>query len=40
VAALMGWLGGRLRRIQTGYVQSYALGIILGAVIIIIFLMR
>jgi NADH-quinone oxidoreductase subunit L len=40
VAALMGWLGSMLRRIQTGYVQSYALGIILGAVIIIIFLMR
>jgi NADH-quinone oxidoreductase subunit L len=40
VAALMGWLGSILRRIQTGYVQSYALGIILGAVIIIIFLMR
>jgi NADH-quinone oxidoreductase subunit L len=40
VAELMGWLGDMLRRIQTGYVQSYALGIILGAVIIIIFLIR
>ncbi len=40
VAQLMGRLGSILRRIQTGYVQSYALGIILGAVIIIIFLMR
>ena len=40
VAALLGWLGGMLRRIQTGSVQSYALGIILGAVIIIIFLIR
>jgi NADH-quinone oxidoreductase subunit L len=40
VAALMGWLGDTLRRIQTGNVQSYALGIILGAVIVIIFLIR
>jgi NADH-quinone oxidoreductase subunit L len=40
VAALMGWLGSILRRIQTGSVQNYALGIILGAVIIIIFLIR
>jgi NADH-quinone oxidoreductase subunit L len=40
VAALMGRLGGMLRRIQTGSVQNYALGIILGAVIIIIFLIR
>jgi NADH-quinone oxidoreductase subunit L len=40
VAELMAWLGSVLRRIQTGYVQSYALGIILGAVIIIIFLIR
>jgi len=40
VADLMLWLGSVLRRIQTGYVQSYALGIILGAVIIIIFLIR
>ena len=40
VADLMLWLGGVLRRIQTGRVQGYALGIILGAVIIIIFLIR
>jgi NADH-quinone oxidoreductase subunit L len=40
VAALMGWLGGMMRRLQTGSVQNYALGIILGAVIIIIFLIR
>jgi NADH-quinone oxidoreductase subunit L len=40
VADLMGWLGSMLRRIQTGSVQSYALGIVLGAVIVIIFLIR
>jgi NADH-quinone oxidoreductase subunit L len=40
VAGLMLWLGRVLRRIQTGRVQGYALGIILGAVIIIIFLIR
>jgi NADH-quinone oxidoreductase subunit L len=40
VARLMLWLGRVLRKIQTGRVQGYALGIILGAVIIIIFLMR
>jgi NADH-quinone oxidoreductase subunit L len=40
VGKLMLWLGRVLRRIQTGRVQGYALGIILGAVAIIIFLMR
>jgi len=40
VADLMLWLGRVLRRIQTGRVQGYALGIILGAVIIIAFLIR
>jgi NADH-quinone oxidoreductase subunit L len=40
VADVMLWLGGILRRIQTGRVQGYALGIILGAVIIIVFLIR
>jgi NADH-quinone oxidoreductase subunit L len=40
VAELMAWLGSVLRKIQTGYVQSYVVGIILGAVIIILFLIR
>ena len=40
VARLMLWLGRVLRRIQTGHVQGYALGIILGAVILIILLIR
>jgi NADH-quinone oxidoreductase subunit L len=40
VARLMLWLGRVLRRIQTGNVQGYALGIIVGAVILIIFLIR
>jgi NADH-quinone oxidoreductase subunit L len=40
VARLTLWLGGILRKIQTGRVQGYAVGIIVGAVIIIIFLIR
>jgi NADH-quinone oxidoreductase subunit L len=38
-AAVMQRAGGRLRRIETGYVQEYALGIILGAIIVIGYLM-
>ncbi len=40
LAGLMLWFARVLRRIQTGRIQGYALGIILGAVIIIIFLIR
>jgi hypothetical protein len=40
VGRLMLGLGGALRRIQTGRVQGYALGIVLGAVIIVLFLIR
>jgi NADH-quinone oxidoreductase subunit L len=40
VGRLMLRLGGALRRIQTGRVQGYALGIVLGAVIIVLFLIR
>jgi NADH-quinone oxidoreductase subunit L len=40
VARLMLWLGGVLRRIQTGRVQAYALGVILGAVVIMLILIR
>ncbi|OGP94131.1 MAG: NADH-quinone oxidoreductase subunit L [Deltaproteobacteria bacterium RBG_16_54_18] len=40
VARLMLGIAGVLRRIQSGRVQGYALGIILGAVIIILFLIR
>jgi NADH-quinone oxidoreductase subunit L len=34
-AALMGGSSGRLRRVQTGYVRSYALGIAGGAVLLV-----
>ncbi len=35
VAALMGWAGGVLRKIQAGYVQGYAFAMIVGAIIVI-----
>ncbi len=34
-AGTMKWIGSGLRRIQTGFVQEYALGIIVGAIIVI-----
>ncbi len=40
VAGLMLWCGKILRKIQTGRVQGYALGIVLGAVVVIIFLIK
>jgi NADH-quinone oxidoreductase subunit L len=39
VGAFMLWGGDILRRIQSGQVQGYALGIIVGAVVVIIYLM-
>jgi len=33
------WAGSRLRRIETGYVQEYAFGIIVGAIIVVGYLM-
>lgn len=39
VAAVMRVLGGGLRLLQTGFVQDYALGIVLGAVIVMLFLL-
>ena len=35
VANLMSTSGDRLRKIQTGYVRNYALGIIGGAVVLV-----
>ncbi len=40
VAGFMLWGGRVLRAIQSGRVQGYALGMIVGAVVVIIFLMR
>jgi len=40
VGGLMLWWGRILRKIQTGQVQSYALGMLVGAVVIIILLIR
>lgn len=39
VADLMGWCSAQLRKVQTGSVKGYALGIILGAVVIIFLLL-
>jgi NADH-quinone oxidoreductase subunit L len=39
LAALIGGTSGRLRRVQTGFVRSYALGILGGAVVLAGFLM-
>jgi len=38
VATLVRESGGRLRRVQTGLVRNYALGVVLGAVALLIFL--
>jgi NADH-quinone oxidoreductase subunit L len=35
VAALLGWAGSLLRRVQSGYVQGYAFAMIVGAIIVI-----
>ena len=33
-ATTVGWLSSHLRKLETGYVQSYALAIFLGAVLV------
>jgi len=40
IGALFLWLGRRLRRIQTGEVQGYALGILVGAVVVVVYLFK
>jgi NADH-quinone oxidoreductase subunit L len=35
VAAIVRWLGGGLRRVQTGFVRSYALGVAAGVVVVL-----
>ncbi len=35
VGGIVRWCGARLRRVQTGYVRQYALGIVVGTVLII-----
>ena len=35
LAALIGGSSGRLRRLQTGFVRSYALGMLIGAVLLV-----
>jgi NADH-quinone oxidoreductase subunit L len=38
VATLVRDAGGRLRRVQTGLVRNYALGVVIGAVALLVFL--
>jgi len=35
VAALMGGTSGRMRKVQTGFVRSYALSMLVGAVLLV-----
>jgi len=35
VGALLQWIGGGLRKFETGFVQQYAFGMILGAIIVV-----
>ncbi len=39
VAGLTGWLGNSLRRVQTGYVRNYAFTILVGAIVLLIWLL-
>ena len=39
LAALFGGLSGRLRRVQTGFVRSYALSMVFGAALVVVALL-
>lgn len=39
VAGLTGWIGNSLRRVQTGYVRNYAFTILVGAIVLLIWLL-
>jgi NADH-quinone oxidoreductase subunit L len=39
VGRLIGWFSGRLRRVQTGYVRTYAIGLLLGVVAVLVILL-
>ncbi len=34
-AAVVSWMGGRLRHLQTGYVRNYALEIAVGTILLV-----
>jgi NADH-quinone oxidoreductase subunit L len=36
---LVAWASGRLRRVQTGYVRTYAITLLLGVVFVIIIIL-
>jgi len=37
VARIVGWFSGVVRYIQSGYVQSYAVSVVLGTVVLVIY---
>jgi NADH-quinone oxidoreductase subunit L len=39
LAALFGGLSGRIRRVQTGFVRSYALSMVFGAALVVVALL-
>ena len=39
LGSAVAWCGGELRVIQTGYVRTYALAILVGAVILLLYVM-
>jgi len=39
VGRLVSWVSGRLRRVQTGYVRTYAITLLLGVVFVIVLLL-
>jgi len=40
IARVVGWLGNMLRYIQSGQVQSYAISVVLGTVVLLIYYLR
>ncbi|MEO8613397.1 MAG: hypothetical protein ABI690_36245, partial [Chloroflexota bacterium] len=39
VGTLVRWISGRIRRVQTGYVRTYAVTFLLGVVLVIVILL-
>jgi len=39
IAGFTGWVGSSLRRVQTGYVRSYAFTILVGAIVLLVWLL-
>ncbi len=39
IARLIGWLSGQFRKVQTGYVRTYAVALLLGVVVVLIIML-